>query len=59
VYVIRVVEQTAPTTEPYVEVREKIAKKLFNERLTIAINDYAGKLRKAQPVDVLITRVSL
>jgi parvulin-like peptidyl-prolyl isomerase len=59
VYVVRVVERRAPEPQPYVEAREKIAKKLYNEKLTQAIADYAGKLRKVQKVDVFITRVSL
>jgi parvulin-like peptidyl-prolyl isomerase len=59
VYVIRVLEQVPPTTQPYADAREKIVKKLFNEKLTRAIGEYADKLRKAQRVDVLITRVSL
>jgi parvulin-like peptidyl-prolyl isomerase len=59
VYVIRVAEQISPAAQPYPEAREAIAKKLFNERLTQGIRDYADKLRKAQKVDVLITRVSM
>ncbi|BDG05246.1 peptidyl-prolyl cis-trans isomerase [Anaeromyxobacter oryzae] len=58
-YVIRVIEQTPPAAQPYVDARETIAKKLWNERLAVAMRDYADKLRKAQPVEVLITRVSL
>lgn len=58
VYVVRVVDQTPPASQPYVEAREPIAKKLFNEKLASALRDYTDKLRKAQPVDVLITRVS-
>jgi hypothetical protein len=59
VYVIRVVEQIPPAPQPYVDAREKIAKSLFNRKLTDAMGEYAAKLRKAQPVDVLITRVSM
>jgi hypothetical protein len=57
VYVVRVVDQIAPAPQPYADAREAIAKKLFNEKLTKGMRDYADKLRKAQPVDVLITRV--
>jgi parvulin-like peptidyl-prolyl isomerase len=59
VYVVRVLEHTPPTSQPYVEAREKIVKKLFNEKLTRAVGEYAGKLRQAQKVDVLITRVTM
>jgi parvulin-like peptidyl-prolyl isomerase len=59
VYVVRVVEHVPRQAQPYVEARETVAKKLFNDKLAQAIGDYAGKLRKAQRVDVLITRVSL
>jgi hypothetical protein len=59
VWVVRVVEQSPPRTQPYADARETIAKSLFNERLAAAIDDYARKLRKAQRVDVLITRVTL
>jgi parvulin-like peptidyl-prolyl isomerase len=59
VYVVKVVDHAPPQTQPYVEARETIAKKLYNDRLAAAIGDYAAKLRKAQRVEVLITRVSL
>jgi parvulin-like peptidyl-prolyl isomerase len=59
VYVVRVVEQRPPAPQPYLEAREKIAKKLFNEKLMQAMREYADKLRKVQRVDVFITRVSL
>lgn len=59
VYVLRVLEQTPPTPQPYPEAREPIAKKLFNEKLAQAIRAYTEKLRKAQRVEVLITRVTL
>lgn len=58
VWVVRVVELKPPQTQPYQEAREKIAKQLWNERLGVAIGDYAAKLRKAVPVQVLITRVA-
>jgi parvulin-like peptidyl-prolyl isomerase len=58
VYVIRVVAQTPPSTKPYAEVRESIAKKLYEDKMTRAIDDYGAKLRKVQRVDVLIARVS-
>jgi hypothetical protein len=59
VYVVRVVEQVAPAPQPYVEAREKIAKKIYADKITQAIRDYADKLRKVQHVDVLISRITL
>jgi hypothetical protein len=59
VYVVKVVDQVAPAPQPYVDAREPIAKKLFNEKLMVAMKEYASKLRKQQRVDVLITRVSM
>jgi hypothetical protein len=59
VWVVRVIEQRPPQTQPYADAREAIGKKLWTERLIAAIGDYAAKLRKAQKVDVLITRVTL
>jgi parvulin-like peptidyl-prolyl isomerase len=58
VYVLRVTEQRPPAPQPYVEAREKIAKKLYNDKLVQAMGDYAGKLRKVQRVDVYVARVA-
>jgi parvulin-like peptidyl-prolyl isomerase len=57
-YVIRVLEQTPPSTKPYVEVREAIVKQVYEDKVNRAIAEYAAKLRKAQHVDVLIARVT-
>jgi parvulin-like peptidyl-prolyl isomerase len=59
VYVVRVAEYTASAAQPYPDAREAIAKSLFDRQLERAILDYAGKLRKAQRVEVLITRISM
>lgn len=59
VYVIRVLEQKPPSTQPYAQVQEAIIKKLYAGKLDAAIADYAARLRKAQRVDVLITRVAM
>jgi parvulin-like peptidyl-prolyl isomerase len=59
VYVIRVLDQTPPATQPYAKVQDAIIKKLYAAKLDAAIADYAAKLRKAQRVDVLITRVAM
>jgi parvulin-like peptidyl-prolyl isomerase len=57
-YVVKVLEQTPPATQPYAEVREAIGKKVFGEKMDKAIADYAAKLRKAQRVEVLLVRVT-
>jgi hypothetical protein len=59
VYVVRVAQRIAPQPQPYAEARDKIAKQLYGEKLAASLRDYAAKLREAQKVDVLITRVSL
>lgn len=59
VYVVRVVDQTPPSTKPYADAREAVARKLLDERFSRAIREYADRLRKAQRVDVLIAEVSL
>jgi len=56
-YAIRVVEDIAPQVRPYAEVRESLAKKLFADKLTKAVHDYAEALRKARPVEVFIARI--
>ena len=57
-YVLKVLEQTPPATQPYADVREAIGKKVFGEKMDKAIADYAAKLRKAQRVEVLLVRVT-
>jgi parvulin-like peptidyl-prolyl isomerase len=59
VYVIRVLDQIPPSTQPYEQARDEIVKKLYSAKVDGAIADYAAKLRKAQRVDVLITRVAM
>lgn len=58
-YVVRVAERIPPSSQPYPEVREKIAKKLFADKLASALQEYSDRLRKAQPVEVLIMRIAL
>jgi hypothetical protein len=57
-YVVRVIEQTPPSTRPYAEVREAIVKQVYDDKVNRAISEYAAKLRKAQTVEVLIARVA-
>lgn len=56
-YVVRVVELTPPTEQPYPAVREGIVKKLFADDLAKAIHAYATKLRTAYAVHVYVTRI--
>jgi parvulin-like peptidyl-prolyl isomerase len=58
-YVVKIEERVPPTTQPYAVAREDLAKRIFNEKVTRGIQEYAAKLRKAQRVDVLVTRVTL
>ena len=57
-YVVRMVEQVAPSVQPYADVREKLGREVEADKIAAAIQDYAAKLRKVQKVDVLITRIS-
>jgi parvulin-like peptidyl-prolyl isomerase len=57
VHVVRVLAETPPGREPYVETREAIAKKLYNEKVNAALKDYAAKLRAAGDVKVYVTSV--
>ncbi len=56
-YVVRVIDARPPKVQDYQEAREAIGKKLFTEKVGKAVRDYADKLRKVQPVEVLITRI--
>jgi len=57
-YVLRVVDQVPPSVKPYADVREELAREAEAEKITAAVKDYAGKLRKVQKVDVIITRIA-
>jgi parvulin-like peptidyl-prolyl isomerase len=59
VYVVKVLEYAPSVVQPYADAREGIAKSLFDRQLERAIGEYAAKLRKAQRVDVLITRIAM
>ena len=56
-YVIHVLDQTAPTEQPYKAVRDGIIKKLFAQSLSKAIKEYATKAREGHEVEVYITRI--
>lgn len=57
VYVLSVQQAIAPQPKPYAEVREEIAKKLYDEKLRKAVEDYAGKLRAQSTVETYLKRM--
>lgn len=57
-YVLKVLEQTPPETQPLAAVRDQIIQKLREEKLARGIAEYSGKLRAARGVEVLIARVA-
>jgi len=56
-YVLNVQTVIAPTPQPYDQVRETIAKKLYGEKLKKAVEAYAAKLRAHTKVETYLTRV--
>ncbi|MCU0251579.1 MAG: peptidyl-prolyl cis-trans isomerase [Vicinamibacterales bacterium] len=57
VYVLAVQQVIAPSPRPYDEVREDIAKKLYQEKLKKALEGYAGKLRPLAKVETYVKRM--
>jgi parvulin-like peptidyl-prolyl isomerase len=53
-YVLYVQEVISSRPQPYAEVREKIAKKIYDEKLTKAVEEYAGKLRAVSDVKIYL-----
>lgn len=53
-YVLYIQEVIPSKSQPYAEAREKIAKKIYNEKLTKALEEYAGKLRAASDVKIYL-----
>jgi hypothetical protein len=53
-YVLYIQEEIPSKPQPYAEVREKIAKKIYNEKLTKAVEEYAGKLRAVSDVKIYL-----
>jgi hypothetical protein len=53
-YVLSIREVIPSKPQPYPEVREKIAKKIYNEKLTKAAEEYAGKLRALSDVKIYL-----
>jgi hypothetical protein len=55
-YVLVIQSVIAPTPQPYDEVRETIAKKLYGEKLKKAVETYAARLRTHTKVETYLTR---
>ena len=53
-YVLSIEEVIPPRPQPYPEAREQIAKKIYNEKLTKAVEDYADKLRALSEVKIYL-----
>ncbi len=53
-YVLSIQEVIPPRPQPYSEVREQIAKKIYNEKITKAVEDYADKLRAVSEVKIYL-----
>jgi parvulin-like peptidyl-prolyl isomerase len=56
-HVIHVLEATPPAPQALDDVKQSIHDKVFAERATKSIRDWAEKLRKAHPVTVYITKI--
>lgn len=54
-YVVQVVSETPPATQPYAEVREAIVRKLYADKVEAKMREHVEKLRAATPVKVFIT----
>jgi hypothetical protein len=55
-YVVGVQSVVAPTPQPYDQVREEIAKKLYGEKLKKAVEAYAARLRAHAKIETYLTR---
>jgi len=53
-YVLSIQEVIPPRPQPYPEVREQIAKKIYNEKITKAVEEYADKLRAVSDVKIYL-----
>lgn len=53
-YVLSIQEVIPPRPQPYPEVREQIAKKIYNEKIIKAVEDYADKLRAVSEVKIYL-----
>ena len=57
IYVLNVQELIAPTSKSYAEVREELSKKLYEEKINRAVEDYGRKLRAQSKVETYLKRV--
>jgi hypothetical protein len=57
VVVVRVVEAISPKAQPYLEVREQVARGAYDEKMKKAVQEYAEKLRAVRQVEIFITRI--
>jgi parvulin-like peptidyl-prolyl isomerase len=53
-YVLSIQEVIPPRPQPYPEVREQIAKKIYNEKIIKAVEEYADKLRAVSEVKIYL-----
>jgi len=53
-YVLSIQEVIPPKPQPYPEAREKIANKIYSEKLTKAVEEYADKLRAVSDVKIYL-----
>ncbi len=53
-YVLSIQEVIPPRPQPYPEAREQIAKKIYNEKITKALEEYADKLRAVSEVKIYL-----
>ena len=53
-YVLSIQEVIPPRPRPYPEAREQVAKKIYNEKITKAVEDYADKLRAVSDVKIYL-----
>lgn len=53
-YVLYVQEVVPPKPQPYTEAREKVAQKIYDDKLKKALEDYADKLRAVSEVKVYL-----
>jgi parvulin-like peptidyl-prolyl isomerase len=56
-YVIQVLEVTPASQQPFEKVKDGILKKVFNQNADKAVQEWAGKLRKARDVKVYVSRI--
>jgi len=53
-YVLSIQEVIPPRPQPYPEVREQIAKKIYGEKIVRAVEEYADKLRAVSEVKIYL-----